>query len=283
VRYALNLGAAGASGDAATLGDLAAVAEDAGWDGVFLEDYIVYQSREDIPTYDPWVVLAAMALRTRRIRLGTLVTPPSRRRPWKLARETVTLDHLSGGRLTLGVAMGDTLEPGFGRLGETTDARQRASMLDEALTVLVGLWSGQPFSHQGQHYRVDEVTFLPRPLQTPRIPIWVGGSYPHRAPLLRAARFDGAALYRYTEDGSWRNMTPDEVRDARRVISGARTTADPFDLAIGGTQRGTDWGRDREMIASLGEAGATWWEEWIPPGEPSRVRAAIARGPLRID
>src|SRR5919205_337694 len=103
MRYAINLGAVA---DPQTLGEMARLAEDAGWDGIFLEDYIVYQGRQDIPTYDPWVALAAMAVRTGRIHLGTEVTPLARRRPWKVAREAVTLDHLSGGRLVLGVGIG---------------------------------------------------------------------------------------------------------------------------------------------------------------------------------
>jgi alkanesulfonate monooxygenase SsuD/methylene tetrahydromethanopterin reductase-like flavin-dependent oxidoreductase (luciferase family) len=103
-----------------------------------------------------------MALRTNRILLGTDVTPLPRRRPWKLARETVTLDHLSGGRLVLGVGLGDTNDPGFAQMGEATAAGQRARMLDEALDVLVGLWSGQPFQYQGEYYRLEEVVFLPR-------------------------------------------------------------------------------------------------------------------------
>lgn len=257
MRYALNLGAAGPCGDARTMGELAALAEDAGWDGVLLEDYIVYQGRQDIPTYDPWIALTAMALRTERIRLGTLVTPLSRRRPWKLARETVTLDHLSGGRLILGVAVGDASEPGFGRVGEVTDARRRAGMLDEALDVLVSLWNGEPFSFRGQHYRVEDVTFLPKPVQRPRIPIWVGGSYPHRRPLQRAARWDGAAIYRHTDDSSWRDMAPDEVREAKTFVESQRGAATPFDIAIGGRQRSDDWERDRALIESLAEAGAT--------------------------
>ncbi|MGH2600141.1 MAG: LLM class flavin-dependent oxidoreductase, partial [Dehalococcoidia bacterium] len=196
MRYCLNLPCGGVCGDARTLAELAVVAEESGWDGVFLEDYIVYQSRQDIPTYDPWVALAAMALRTQRIRLGTMVTPLARRRPWKLAREAVTLDHLSGGRLTLCVGAGDSADVSFTHLGEAADIKQRATMLDEGLEVLAGLWSGEPFSYVGQHYQVREVRFLPRPLQQPRIPIWVGGGYPNRGPVRRAARWDGACLYK---------------------------------------------------------------------------------------
>lgn len=106
--YAANLPNAGASGDPRALADLAELAEQAGWDAILLEDYIVYNLGEgQLPTYDPWAALAAMATRTTRLRLGTLVTALPRRRPWKLARGVLTLDHLSGGRVTLGVGLGD--------------------------------------------------------------------------------------------------------------------------------------------------------------------------------
>jgi alkanesulfonate monooxygenase SsuD/methylene tetrahydromethanopterin reductase-like flavin-dependent oxidoreductase (luciferase family) len=164
MRYGLALPNGGVGGDPRTLAELAELAEAAGWDGIFLEDYIVWQGHQDVPTYDPWVALAAVALRTRRVRLGTSVTPLPRRRPWKLARETVTLDHLSEGRLILGIGLGDLHDPGFGAMGEAQDTHQRAQMLDEALDVLVGLWSGHPFSFQGQFYHVHEVTFLPTPV-----------------------------------------------------------------------------------------------------------------------
>src|ERR1700686_4535348 len=152
-------------GDIHTLADLAHEAEAAGWDGVFYWDGIYIQ--EAGPMYDPWIVLAAMALRTERVRLGLILTPPSRRRPWKLACETVTLDHLSHGRLILPVGLGALEDGGFGKVGEVTDRRQRAELLDESLEILTGLWSGQPFSFQGKHYHVEEMTFLP-PRCSPR-------------------------------------------------------------------------------------------------------------------
>jgi alkanesulfonate monooxygenase SsuD/methylene tetrahydromethanopterin reductase-like flavin-dependent oxidoreductase (luciferase family) len=160
MQYALALPNGGECGDPRILADLARLAEASGWDAVFLEDYIcytndTYHSLPGAPTYDPWVALAAMALHTERVRLGTSVTPLPRRRPWKLAREAVTLDHLSHGRLILGVGSGDAREQGFSRVGEVVDARQRAEMLDEGLDILVGLWSGQPFSYTGKHYAID--------------------------------------------------------------------------------------------------------------------------------
>lgn len=130
MRYGIEIGAVGEYSNPRTLAELARLAEEAGWDGVFLEDYIVYW--DGGPTYDPWIALAAMALNTKRIRLGTSVTPLARRRPWKVARETMTLDHLSGGRFILGVGLGSRDGAGFARLGEVTDMRQRAKQLDES-------------------------------------------------------------------------------------------------------------------------------------------------------
>jgi hypothetical protein len=288
MRYGLTLPNAGVGGDARTLAELARLAEEAGWDGVFLEDYIVWQGVAATPTYDPWVALAAMALRTERIRLGTSVTPVTRRRPWKLARETVTLDHLSHGRLILGVGLGDINDPGFARVGETLENRQRARMLDEALDVLVGLWTGQPFSYHGQHYQVDEMTLLPPPVQTPRIPIWVGGNWPHKGPVRRAARWDGFVGGKvHAPDAPW-CLTPVEVQALKADIERWRSTPTPFDIVLGGAARGAitgDWERDRATIRSLAEAGATWWMEYVTAelGGLDGMRARIQEGPLRID
>src|SRR6266536_2581331 len=123
MRYALNLPTGGVRGDPRTLAEFAAEAEAAGWDAVLLEDYVVYQGHQDWPTCDPWVALAAMALSTERIRLGTEVTPLTRRRPWKVARETVTLDHLSNGRLVLPIGLGTLDDGGFKKVGEVTDRK----------------------------------------------------------------------------------------------------------------------------------------------------------------
>lgn len=221
---------------------LAALAESSGWDGLFLEDYIcytneTYHSFPGNPTYDPWGALAAVALSTSRIRLGTSVTPLSRRRPWKLARETVTLDHLSNGRLILGVGSGDTQDPGYARVGESADARQRAEMLDESLEILTGLWSGQPFSYQGKHYAIEDVTFLPVPMQVPRIPIWVGGGWPNPGPTERAARWDGSWLYK---QATGVQEPSDDVRSLRAFVESRRSNgagASPFDIVVGGRER----------------------------------------------
>jgi alkanesulfonate monooxygenase SsuD/methylene tetrahydromethanopterin reductase-like flavin-dependent oxidoreductase (luciferase family) len=282
MRYGLSLPNGGVCGDARVLAEFANLAEEAGWDGVFIEDYIVYQGKDGTPTCDPWVALTAMALQTKQILLGTSVTPLPRRRPWKLAREAVTLDQISNGRLILGVGLGDSSEISFTHLGEVTDARQRARMLDEALDVLVGLWSGEPFSYDGENYKVKEVTFLPRPVQTPRIPIWIGGGYPLKGPMQRAARWDGACLYKQSTDGIWQDMMPDDIQALKAFVESSRSTSAPFDIAVGGRERAADWEQERAHIRSVAEAGATWWNEWVAPGEYEGIREAVRRGPLRV-
>ncbi len=283
MRYGLELSNAGVGADPHILAELAFLAEMSGWDGVFLEDYIVHWSAPDIPTCDPWVALAAIALRTTYVRLGTTVTPLSRRRPWKLAREAVTLDHLSHGRLTLGVGLGDLQDPGFGSVGEVTDAHQRAALLDEALDIITGLWTGQPFSYHGTHYQVDNLTFRPTPLQIPRIPIWVGGNWPHSGPITRAARWDGFVGGKaHAPDEPW-CLTETEVTTLKAAIMYQRTTSAPFDIAVGGAPRDPDTNQARAAIRALADAGATWWMEFVPSSDLATMRAAITHGPLWID
>ena len=149
MKYGLSLPNGGVCGDARILAELGCLAEQAGWDGVFVEDYIVHQSDGPVPTCDPWIALAAMAVGTSRIQLGTSVTPLSRRRPWKVAREAVALDQLSNGRFILGVGSGDAGEAGFSRVNEARDAKERARILDEALDVIVGLMERRTFQLSG--------------------------------------------------------------------------------------------------------------------------------------
>jgi alkanesulfonate monooxygenase SsuD/methylene tetrahydromethanopterin reductase-like flavin-dependent oxidoreductase (luciferase family) len=285
MHYGLNLPNGGPCADPRTLAELAALAEASGWDGVFLEDYLVYQNKLGTPTYDPWVCLAAMALRTEHIRLGTAVTPLPRRRVSKLAAETVALDHLSHGRLTLGVGLGDQWDISLAGFGDAHDLKTRAKLVDESLEALVGLWSGEPFSYDGELVRVEQVTFVPKPVQRPRIPIWIGGQYPKPGPLRRATRWDGACLFKAdaysAENVVSADWTPSDITALRAAVAGQRPL-DGFDIAVGGRARAADWEADRALIASLAQAGATWWVEWIPPADRDTMTAAIERGPLVI-
>jgi len=268
--------------DPQTMTEFATLAEASGWDGIFVEDYIIWQGDQNMPTYDPWVLLAAMAMRTTRVKLSTQVTPLARRRPWKVAREAVTLDHLSNGRVILGVGLGDNItanEPSFAAFGEEMDAKRRARMLDEALDIIASVWSGEPFSYEGEFYHVQEVKLLPRPVQQPRIPIWIGGAYPLKGPVRRAARWDGACLYK----NKTHYMLPEDVRALKEFVASQRGASAGYDISVGGSKRRGDWDEERAYIKSLAEVGSTWWIEYVPPDDLDKMQASIARGPLRID
>jgi alkanesulfonate monooxygenase SsuD/methylene tetrahydromethanopterin reductase-like flavin-dependent oxidoreductase (luciferase family) len=264
------------------LAELAAEAEQAGWDGFFLWDHMLYSTSQKLPIYDPWVTLAGMAMATSRIRLGTTVTPLARRRPWKLARETVTLDHLSHGRLTLSVGVGDPDEADYGTFGEPTDPKVRAAMLDEGLEILAGLWKGKAFQFSGEHYHVKKCTFLPTPLQTPRIPIWVGGFWPHKRPFRRAARWDGA--FPLNSGGPF-TPPPGTLKEIRSYIEQHRTPGTPFDLVIMGATPGGEPKAARKKLAAYTGTGLTWWLESLFRWRNSAadMRRRIRQGPPRID
>lgn len=257
--YGISIPPFGEYADPRTLAALARAAEQAGWDGFFLWDHMIFDPSGH-PIADPWVALAAVALHTERMRLGTLITPVARRRPWKLARETVTLDRLSGGRLTLGVGLGDPAQWDFGFFDEDVDPHVRAARLDEGLDVLAGLWRGKPFSYQGAHYRLQEIRFAPRPLQEPRIPIWVGGVWPNRRPARRAARWDGFFPISFGDP-----ITPATWRAILAYIARHRQGGAPFDAVQAGATDGADRARGTQTVAPYAEAGVTWWMEDISP------------------
>ncbi len=259
MKFGIYLPNFGPYGDAHQLADLAREAENAGWDGFFLWDHIAGWG---LPIVDPWVALAAIAVSTRTIRIGTTVTPLPRRRPWKLARETVSIDHLSDGRLTLGVGIG-LGQAEWGDLNEQTNLVARGAMLDEGLQVLNGLWSGEPFSYVGQHYYVKQAQFLPRPVQQPRIPIWVGGFWPHKAPFQRAAQWDGAfPLF----DAETEAQELAQLGEAVRYLGAARKDpAQPFDIVCTGITPGADLAQAAQVVNQRAALGATWWLEAIAP------------------
>jgi alkanesulfonate monooxygenase SsuD/methylene tetrahydromethanopterin reductase-like flavin-dependent oxidoreductase (luciferase family) len=225
--------------------------------------------------------MAAMAMRTERVRLGAMITPPSRRRPWKLARETVTLDHLSGGRLVLPVGLGTLDDGGFGKVGEPTDRKTRAERLDESLEILTGLWRAEPFSFHGRHYRIDEMIFLPPPVQVPRIPIWVVAAWPRPLSIARALRYDGLLPNVFNPDGSFGAVTPSVVAEMAAYVAANRPASTSFDIVVEGVTPGADRDRAAAIVRPLAEAGATWWIEamWEAPNEVADVRRRIHQGP----
>lgn len=281
MRYAVNVPNFEDYGDARTVAGLAADAEAAGWDGFFVWDHLAFVKAWRLRIADPWVLLTAVALATERLRLGPMVTPLPRRRPWKLARETVTLDRLSGGRLVLGVGLGEPPEDEYGSFGEPTDPVVRAAMLDEGLEVLTRLWSGETVSFQGHHYRVDQVAFQPTPVQRPRIPIWVAGAWPRPGPLRRAARFDGSCPLKVDATGELATLEPDELRQLLAVVRRHRADpAAPFDVLLGGTTP-PDSAAARAMLEPLAEAGMTWWQETVDPRQTdlATFRRRVRQGP----
>ncbi|MBI4312446.1 MAG: LLM class flavin-dependent oxidoreductase [Chloroflexi bacterium] len=272
-------------GDPLACAGLAAEAEAAGWDGVFVPDAISIETEAvpPAPFHDPWVTLAAMATRTTSARLGTMITPLPRRRPWKLARETVSLDHLSGGRVILAAGLGAAADDaGFYKVGEAMDIRIRAAMLDEGLEVLAGLWTGRPVSFHGRYYDVQGMTLLPPPVQTPRIPIWVVGVLQSSRSLARALRWDGVVLQKGTAAGGGA-IVPSEVAEVKQMAMERRAQDAPFAIVLEGETPGGNAREATAIVRPFAEAGITWWLEsrWTAPGGLSDVRRRIAQGPPR--
>ncbi|MFX0169529.1 MAG: LLM class flavin-dependent oxidoreductase [Candidatus Hodarchaeota archaeon] len=253
----------------------ASLAEESGWDGVFIWDHIWAYWEGESPTFDPWILLAGMASHTDEVRLGPMVTPLARRRPWKLARETVTLDHLSDGRLILGIGLGGEAKE-FSLFGEDANPIVRAEKLDEALTILKGLWTGKPFQFRGTHYQLEEVTFTPPPIQKPRIPIWVAGYYPNTKPFQRAAEFEG--VFPTAEWGV--DFSPSELEQVLRIIQRYRSNLDQFDVVVSPNPL-TDENELCESIRKWAEAGATWWLDILSSwrGSASQILRRIEQGP----
>lgn len=258
-------------GDAATAAELAMQAEEAGWNGFFVW--------EPVWGVDAWVCLTAAAMTTSTIRLGTMLTPPSRMRPWKLASEAATLDNLSGGRVILAVGLGAP-SSGFAEFGEETDRGTRAELLDESLDIITGLWSDEPFTYQGKHYQVrplEELPPPPPPAQRPRIPIWVVGAVGYSKSMERAMKYDGI-LPQVKKGEEFSDVTPEVVAAVRAEAAEHRDS--PIDIVVEGST-GSDPGADSAKLGSLAAAGATWWIEgmWDAQDDGARVRERILAGP----
>ena len=260
--------------DPRVVAEVAAEAEVAGWDGLFVWDHLLYAEpvRE---IADPWVCCAAAAMTPSTLQLGPMVTPLSRRRPHVLARQAASLDRLSGGRLVLGFGLGDDGGGHDGRegelsaFGEVVDARTRAAMLDEGLDLVSALLAGREVDHAGVHYRAAGATFLPPATRPVGVPFWVGGRWPNRAPLRRAARFDGYFVIGLP--------SPDDLLEARAAVDEARAAAgrgtDPFELVVT-VPAGSDPG-------PWAAAGATWVLTQVGPYrmDLGAVREVVTAGP----
>jgi alkanesulfonate monooxygenase SsuD/methylene tetrahydromethanopterin reductase-like flavin-dependent oxidoreductase (luciferase family) len=252
--------------DADEVGDLAAAAEESGWDGIFVW--------EPVWGVDAWISLAVAAVRTSRIRLGTLLTPPSRRRPAELASQVATVDRLSSGRVTLSVGLG-ALDSGFEAFGEECDKRARAELMDECLDIVTGLWAGQPFAYAGKHYTISPTTFptIGSTVQQPHPPIWCVGVLNRPRTMIRALRWNGL-LPQVMVDGKGESASLEAVAKVRAEI-GDR----PYDIVIEGNG-------SEHSPAAWADAGATWWIEsmWDAMGRAEPVLVAMDRlrdGPPR--
>ncbi len=268
----------GPFGDPLLLVELAVAAEEHDWDGFFVWDHLLYHDqRWDVA--DPVAVIAAVAARTARIRIGVLVNVLARRRIGEVARESVTVDLLSGGRLVVGAGLG-SLAAEFTAFGESADARQRAARLDESLSLLDALWSGDPVTVRGEYLTAVDVRMLPRPVQRPRIPVWCGGRWPNKAPFRRAARWDGV-MPTHACHGLGQTMPPDELRAVVQYTRQHRTQDGPFDVILEGRTDGAAPGRGAGQVAPYLDAGLTWWIEAMGwwRGSPQDAMNRVRQGP----
>jgi alkanesulfonate monooxygenase SsuD/methylene tetrahydromethanopterin reductase-like flavin-dependent oxidoreductase (luciferase family) len=253
---------------------LARAVEEAGWEAFFVWDHLGFV--RGVPSGDPYVTLAAVAASTTRLKLGLAVTPLARRHPQVVASALASLDLLSAGRAIFGAGLGGAPEE-FTAFGEPGDAKRRAAMLDEGLTILDELWSGESVTRRGPHYTVEGVSLAPRPLQRPRVPIWIGGESPPA--LRRAARWDGwlAPATSHDETSTTMAKSPERIAEMVATIRRHRTTTAPFEVAIDGySESGA-----HELPRAYGEAGATWWLESIHSvrGTLSEMMARVEEGP----
>lgn len=257
-------------GDPKLTVEVAKEVEAAGWDGFFVW--------EAVWGVDAWASLAAVSMVTERVKLGTMLTPVARMRPWDLAGKTTTVDNLSNGRVILGVGLGAP-DTGYADFGEETDVRKRAELTDEGLDILTGLWKGQPFGYEGKHYTVRPTEFTPPPppVQQPRIPIWVVGVWPRPKSMQRVLRYDGL-IYQGEPDG---------FASARKWIEERRESSGEFHYVAEGTTPTDDPAGQRAVVERWGEAGATWYNEamWELPRTAESVPAVLARvrsGPPQV-
>jgi alkanesulfonate monooxygenase SsuD/methylene tetrahydromethanopterin reductase-like flavin-dependent oxidoreductase (luciferase family) len=270
MKYGVYISNFALQGDPNKFLELAVAAEDAGWDGFFMWDHN-YAGKDQLIA-DSWITLAAIAARTEKIRIGTTVTPLPRRRPQTVAREVATLDILSKGRFILGVGLGGSSDNDYRKFGEDTTLKERAEKLDESLAILEGLWSGKPFSFSGKHYTIDEVTFNPRPIQRPRVPIWCAGTWPIKAPFRRAARYDGVFPLSMSED-----MSLEEYSDVTNYVKKHRGSMKDYDIVIMGMSSGDpekdSWIKESEAL------GMTWYVEVMMGDELDKYLEKIGKGP----
>jgi alkanesulfonate monooxygenase SsuD/methylene tetrahydromethanopterin reductase-like flavin-dependent oxidoreductase (luciferase family) len=258
MRYGLDVTNFGEYADPRRLADLARRAEGAGWDGLFVWDHVAapWGVQAAPAMADPWVLLAAAACATERLTLATHVTPVARRRPHVVATQAATLDHLSGGRFVLGVGLGG-VPAEFEAFGEEADPVVRAARLDEGLDLIAALWSGEEVDHRGRWYRAVGVRHDLRPVQRPRVPVWVGGT--SGPALLRAARWDGWTAGLIVGESGGIARPPEAIAAAVEEIATHRSpgAGTPFHVAVAGPSDP----KAPALVGEFADAGVTWWLE----------------------
>ena len=260
VRFGLFLPPFGPFADAAAVPEIAKRAEEAGWDGVFLWDHVLPEGGA-YRVADPWVLLGAAAAVSHTVLLGTLVTPLARRRPWVVARQAATLNRLSGGRAVLGVGLG--VPQDFEAFGESTDAKRRAEMVDEGLIIIERVWSGEPFTFEGRHYRVSV------PVATPpeerRVPIWVANVGASPGSLRRAARHGGV----FPLARGYQDVSPAALSDlVKRLAELGASVGGGFEVVLRGNASAAWPDPKRQPLGALADAGMTWWLECLMHFDP---------------
>ena len=258
---------------------LAQLAEETGWDGLFLGDAIWCE--------DPMIALAAAAMTTQRIRLGITVIPVPLRRPWKLASESLAIDHLSDGRLILGLGTGAIWMGWQSFPDEVTDTKARAEMLDETIDILTLLYQRKQFDYNGKHYhlkltQMDEMHYPPKPIQQPRIPLWAVGVWPRMKSMQRILKCDGLLAEKRKPDGQAEDVTPNDIREMKAYVEAHRSVTTPFDIVMTGNTAKLDQAQRQETLLAWQEAGVTWWIEGFWGESEEGVAECIHKGPPRL-
>jgi len=278
VKFAINTSNSGEFADPRAVAQLAREAEEYGWDGYFLWDHIGGTSIRKGPYGDSWILLTAIAAATTRLIFGPYITPLPHRFPWVVARQAVTLDHYSSGRFFLGIGSGNDNGKEYTTFGQSADPKTHGEQVDESLAIIVALWSGQVVNFQGTHYHIDEAQFLPIPLQQPRIPIWVAGTWPNKKPFRRAAQWDGVAPISTSGDSS---LSIEECREMIAYVRQQRASEGAFDILCI-PRPSLDKGERRAIAAEYSDAGVTWLHYGFPrDGNIAEAQAFIRQGPPR--
>ena len=276
--------------------ELAKMTEEAGWDGFFICDHLLLDPEGYLGLADPSIMLGAIAAVTEKVVIGSMVTPVSRRRPWKLAKEFASLDQLSNGRVRIGAGLGG-MDQEFANFGEDPNKKVLAKKVDEGLAIMEKLHTGEAVSFEGEIYQMSETRLLPRPIQRPRIPVWIAAMLPFKAGQRRSARWDGIMpqvmpeILDETQDISGLDMrilmapSPEQIEEVVAFTSELRDTNDPFDVVVSSVSYGLDKDAVSSKLQAYRDAGTTWWLEWLDCGKPGtlqQVREQILAGPPEI-